>query len=100
MKTAFLFSLLCCTARGVQPACAAMPAVALLDIEMCWAEYYARAFGVPLEFVQAVIDVESAWRPDAISKASSGLWQPPTMPARSGSGSKGSDAPMRTSIAT
>jgi len=63
MKTAFLFSLLCCTARGVQPACAATPTVALLDIEMCWAEYYARAFGVPLEFVQAVIDVESAWRP-------------------------------------
>jgi soluble lytic murein transglycosylase-like protein len=76
MKTAFLFSLLCCSARGVQPACAATPAVALLDIEMCWAEYYARAFGVPLEFVQAVIDVESAWRPDAIStKGAAGLMQ-------------------------
>ena len=76
MKTAFLFSLLCCAARGVQPACAAAPAVALLDIEMCWAEYYARAFGVPLEFVQAVIDVESAWRPDAIStKGAAGLMQ-------------------------
>ena len=76
MKTAFLFSLLCCTARGVQPACAAAPAVAPLDIEMCWAEYYARAFGVPLEFVQAVIDVESAWRPDAIStKGAAGLMQ-------------------------
>jgi soluble lytic murein transglycosylase-like protein len=76
MKVAFLFSLLCCTARGVQPACAAVPAVALLDIEMCWAEYYARAFGVPLEFVQAVIDVESAWRPDAIStKGAAGLMQ-------------------------
>jgi soluble lytic murein transglycosylase-like protein len=76
MKAAFLFSLLCCAARGVQPACAAKPAVALLDIEMCWAEYYARAFGVPLEFVQAVIDVESAWRPDAIStKGAAGLMQ-------------------------
>ena len=76
MRTAFLFSLLCCAARGVQPACAATPAVALLDIEMCWAEYYARAFGVPLEFVQAVIDVESAWRPDAIStKGAAGLMQ-------------------------
>ena len=76
MKTAFLFSLLCCSARGVQPTCATTPAVALLDIEMCWAEYYARAFGVPLEFVQAVIDVESAWRPDAIStKGAAGLMQ-------------------------
>ena len=76
MKTAFLFSLLCCTAGGVQPGCAATPAVARLDIEMCWAEYYARAFGVPLEFVQAVIDVESAWRPDAIStKGAAGLMQ-------------------------
>ena len=76
MKTAFLFSLLCCTARGVQPACAATPAVARLDNEMCWADYYARAFGVPLEFVQAVIDVESAWRPDAIStKGAAGLMQ-------------------------
>jgi len=76
MRPAFLFALLCCTARGVQPACAATPAVALLDIEMCWAEHYARAFGVPLEFVQAVIDVESAWRPDAIStKGAAGLMQ-------------------------
>ena len=32
-------------------------------VEMCWADYYARAYGVPLEFVQAVIDVESAWHP-------------------------------------
>jgi len=53
-----------------------MAAVARLDIEMCWADYYARAFGVPPEFVQAVIDVESAWRPDAIStKGAAGLMQ-------------------------
>jgi soluble lytic murein transglycosylase-like protein len=76
MKAAFLFALLCCTARGVQPACAATPAVARLDIEMCWTEYYARSFGVPLELVQAVIDAESAWRPDAIStKGAAGLMQ-------------------------
>ena len=67
MKTAFLFSLLCCAARGGQPACSAPPAATLLDIEMCWADYYARAYGVPLEFVQAVIDVESAWHPYVIS---------------------------------
>jgi len=61
MKAAFLFALLCWTARGVQPACAATPAVARLDIEMCWAEHYARAFGVPLEIRASRIDVESAW---------------------------------------
>ena len=32
-----------------------------------WADYYARAYDVPLEFVQAVIDVESAWHPYVIS---------------------------------
>jgi soluble lytic murein transglycosylase-like protein len=43
---------------------------------MCWTEYYARSFGVPLELVQAVIDAESAWRPDAIStKGAAGLMQ-------------------------
>jgi soluble lytic murein transglycosylase-like protein len=76
VKTAVLFSLLCCTASGVQPACAAIPAIPLLAVEMCWTDYYARAYGVPLEFVQAIIDVESAWRPYVISsKGASGLMQ-------------------------
>ena len=76
MKTALLFSLLCCAARGVQPACAATPAPTLLDIEMRWADYYARAYGVPLELVQAVIDVESAWQPYVVSaKGAAGLMQ-------------------------
>jgi soluble lytic murein transglycosylase-like protein len=48
----------------------------VLDIEMCWADYYARAYGVPLEFVQAVIDVESAWHPYVLSaKGAAGLMQ-------------------------
>ena len=55
MKAALLFSLLCGAASGVQAVCATTPAASVLDIEMCWAEYYARAYGVPLEFVQAVI---------------------------------------------
>jgi soluble lytic murein transglycosylase-like protein len=43
---------------------------------MGWADYYARAYGVPLEFVQAVIDVESAWHPYVIStKGAAGLMQ-------------------------
>ena len=76
MKAALLLSLLCCAARGVQPACATIPAVTVLDVEMCWADYYARAYGVPLELVQAVIDVESAWRPYVIStKGAAGLMQ-------------------------
>ena len=76
MKVALLFSLLCCTALGVQPACTVTPATPLLDIEICWADYYARAYDVPLEFVQAVIDVESAWHPYVIStKGAVGLMQ-------------------------
>ena len=81
MKAALLFSLLCCTASGHQAACAATPAAPLLDVEMCWADYYGRAYGVPLEFVEAVIDVESAWHPYVISaKGAAGLMQlmPPT----------------------
>ena len=81
MKAALLFSLLCCTASGLPAVCAATSAALLLDVEMCWADYYARAYGVPLEFVQAVIDVESAWHPYVISaKGAAGLMQlmPPT----------------------
>ena len=74
MKMAFLFSLLCCAARGGPPVCSAPQAATLLDMEMCWADYYARAYDVPLEFVQAIIDVESAWQPYVISpKGAAGL---------------------------
>ena len=76
MKAALLFSLLCGAAGGAQAACATTPAAPVLDIEMCWADYYARAYGVPLEFVQAVIDVESAWHPYVLSaKGAAGLMQ-------------------------
>jgi len=76
VKAALLFSLLCCATRGVEPTCPAIPTATLLDIEMCWADYYARAYGVPLELVQAVIDVESAWNPYVVStKGAAGLMQ-------------------------
>jgi soluble lytic murein transglycosylase-like protein len=76
VKAALLFALLCGAAGGVHAACATTPAASVLDIEMCWADYYARAYGVPLEFVQAVIDVESAWRPYVLSaKGAAGLMQ-------------------------
>ena len=76
MKASVLFSLLCCTTSGLQAAGTATSAATLLNVEMCWADYYARAYGVPLEFVQAVIDVESAWHPYVISaKGAAGLMQ-------------------------
>lgn len=47
---------------------------------MHWADYYAGLYRVPPEFVHAIIEVESAWEPDAISnKGAAGLMQ--LMPA-------------------
>src|ERR1039458_10246271 len=50
VKAAHVVSLLCFGASGLQAACAASPAPPLLDVETCWADYYARADGVPSEF--------------------------------------------------
>ena len=45
-----------------------------------WVEYYARAYQVPVELVEAVIEVESSWDPNAVShKGAVGLMQ--LMPA-------------------
>ena len=45
-----------------------------------WARYYAGQYSVPYELVAAIIDVESAWQPDAVSdKGAAGLMQ--LMPA-------------------
>lgn len=50
------------------------------DVAIELADYYARAYGVPPTFVAAIIDVESAWRPYAVSeKGAAGLMQ--LMPA-------------------
>jgi len=35
---------------------------------MQWADYYAAVYRVPPELVQAIIEVESAWQPRAVSK--------------------------------
>ena len=68
--------MLCLGASGARAECRAAPSAPLLEVEMCWADHYARAFGVPLEFVQAIIDVESAWRPYVVStKGAAGLMQ-------------------------
>jgi soluble lytic murein transglycosylase-like protein len=50
------------------------------DVAVELADYYARAYGVPPTFVAAIIDVESAWQPYAVSeKGAAGIMQ--LMPA-------------------
>ena len=45
-----------------------------------WAHYYADQYGVPSELVEAIIEAESAWEPNAVSpKGAAGLMQ--LMPA-------------------
>ena len=45
-----------------------------------WADHYATVYQVPAELVHAIIEVESGWRPDAVSpKGAAGLMQ--LMPA-------------------
>jgi soluble lytic murein transglycosylase len=38
------------------------------DLSTLWAEYYARAYRVPVDLVDAIIDEESGWNPYAVSK--------------------------------
>ena len=38
------------------------------DVSARWAEYYAAAYRVPVELVAAIIDEESGWNPQAVSK--------------------------------
>ena len=76
MKLAILISALCSTSCATEPASPPVPSTTLLAIEMRWTDYYSRAYGVPPEFVQALIDVESAWRPYVVSaKGATGIMQ-------------------------
>ena len=59
MKQAVLVSLLCLCHTSAQ---------GLRETASAWADHYSHAYGVPVEFVKAVIDVESAWQPNVISK--------------------------------
>ena len=46
------------------------------DLSVRWAEYYAAVYRVPVELVEAIIDEESGWNPDAISnKGAAGIMQ-------------------------
>ena len=81
MKLARLFSVVCLGAASAHAQCEATSSTPLLEVEVCWASHYSIAFGVPFEFVQAIIDVESAWQPNVVSpKGAVGLMQlmPPT----------------------
>lgn len=62
------------------PVASAQGPQALREYAVKCAEYYAHAYRVPVELVEAVIDVESDWDPYAVSpKGAAGLMQ--LMPA-------------------
>jgi len=76
MRAALLLSWLCLRVAAAERACVPASTSTLLDLEMCWIGCYAGLYGVPLEFVQAIIDVESGWHPYAVStKGAAGLMQ-------------------------
>jgi soluble lytic murein transglycosylase-like protein len=48
----------------------------LRHLSTLWAEYYAKAYRVPVDLVDAIIDEESGWNPYAVSKkGAAGLMQ-------------------------
>jgi soluble lytic murein transglycosylase-like protein len=58
------------------PATAFAQVTAARDFSARWAAYYASTFEVPVELVDAVIQVESGWNPYAVSpKGAAGLMQ-------------------------
>src|SRR6266567_1180840 len=48
----------------------------LHEASMRWVEYYAAAYRVPVELIEAIIDEESGWNPCAVSsKGAAGIMQ-------------------------
>ena len=48
----------------------------LHETSMGWVEYYAAAYRVPVELIEAIIDEESGWNPYAVSsKGAAGIMQ-------------------------
>jgi soluble lytic murein transglycosylase-like protein len=48
----------------------------LHETSMRWVEYYAAAYRVPVELIEAIIDEESGWNPYAVSsKGAAGIMQ-------------------------
>ena len=67
MKQPLLFLMLCLSHAGAQ---------GRRETAAVWVDHYAHAYGVPAEFVKAVIDVESGWQTNVIStKGAVGIMQ-------------------------
>lgn len=76
MKRGVVAVIVCAGVCGAQPPTES----ALRNSSMEWADYYCTRYRVPFQFVAALIDVESAWQPYALSdKGAAGLMQ--LMPA-------------------
>ena len=72
MKTAWLLAL----ALMSRSSAALAQSQAVTNYAVRWAAYYARADGVPPELVEAIIETESGWQPNAVSpKGAVGLMQ-------------------------
>ncbi len=72
MKTAWLLAL----GLMSRSSAALAQSQAVTNYAVRWAAYYARADGVPLELVEAIIETESGWQPHAVSpKGAVGLMQ-------------------------
>lgn len=71
------WAIVCLLALLVGTVRAQTPAVhQLRNLSARWAEYYAAAYRVPVELVEAIIDEESGWNPYAISgKGAAGIMQ-------------------------
>jgi soluble lytic murein transglycosylase-like protein len=82
LKTIVLALVLLLVAR-----CAGQPCSQSRQTAQYYAAAYARHYGLPVEFVRAVIEQESGWRPCAVSvKGAVGLMQlMPSTAARPGS---------------
>jgi soluble lytic murein transglycosylase-like protein len=62
---------LCCLLVTLLQAATAQTATGtrnVRDLSTLWAEYYANAYRVPADLVDAIIDEESGWNPYAVSK--------------------------------
>jgi soluble lytic murein transglycosylase-like protein len=71
MKYLLWFLILCGTAMAQT-----LGTRQLNETEMKWAIYYAAAYRVPIELVEAIIDEESNWNPYAVSsKGAAGIMQ-------------------------
>lgn len=66
----------CLLVLGVSTAKAQVADRQMRDIAGRWAAYYASAYRVPVELVEAIIDEESGWNPYAVSsKGAAGIMQ-------------------------